>query len=196
MKILHLDSGTDWRGGQQQVDYLVSGLSRLGVEQHLVLCEKGELARRIGQSGLPVSTLPFSSELAPASILKMRKVMRRFEPAIIHAHDSRTLGMAAVLNLLGQPAKLIAVRRVAFPIRKNVFWKFKYQKSVDKIIAVSKFIRQQLIQAGLPPGKVELVYDGYACEEMESKRWSCASPAKAWTGRRRLGPRLYGPVHF
>jgi L-malate glycosyltransferase len=180
VKVLHLDSGADWRGGQQQIDYLVRGLSRLGVEQHLVLCEKGELARRIGQSGLSVSALPFSSELAPASILKMREAVRLFEPAIIHAHDSRTLGMAAVLNLLGQPAKLIAVRRVAFPIRKDVFWKFKYQKSVDKIIAVSKFSHQQLVQAGLPPGKIELVYDGYACKETESK----AGRAQA---RRKLG---------
>ena len=72
MKILHLDSGIDWRGGQQQVEYLVDGLRRLGLQQHLVLRKNGELARRLRQSRLPVSSLSLSSELAPLSILRLR----------------------------------------------------------------------------------------------------------------------------
>jgi L-malate glycosyltransferase len=167
VRILHLDSGIDWRGGQQQIDYLVGGLKRLGVQQHLVLRQNGELACRIRQAGLPVATLPLSSELAPASILQVRKIVRQFQPAIIHAHDSRTLGVATVLKLLGEKAKLVAARRVAFPIRKNLFWKLKYQKTVDKIITVSKYIREQLIHEGIAPGKLELVYDGYASDEIE-----------------------------
>jgi glycosyltransferase involved in cell wall biosynthesis len=167
VRILHLDSGIDWRGGQQQIDYLVGGLKRLGVQQHLVLRQKGELACRLRQSDLPVSTLSLSSELAPLSILRLRKIIKQFLPAIIHAHDSRTLGMAAVLKLLGEKAKLVAARRVAFPIRKNTLWDLKYGKAVDKIIAVSKFIRDQLIREGIAPGKVEVVYDGCAFDAIE-----------------------------
>jgi glycosyltransferase involved in cell wall biosynthesis len=170
VRILHLDSGIDWRGGQQQIEYLVGGLKRLGVQQYLVLRRKGKLACRLRQLGVPISTLSFSSELAPLSVLKLRKLISQFQPAIIHAHDSRTLGMAALLRFLGEKAKIAAARRVAFPIRKNPFWELKYGKAVDRIVAVSKFIRDQLIRAGIAPGKVELVYDGYAlgaiqCEE-------------------------------
>jgi len=169
VRILHLDSGINWRGGQQQIDYLVGGLRRLGVQQHLALRQKGALESCLGQSGLAVSALPLSSELSPVSILKLRRVVTQFQPAVIHAHDSRTLGMAAVLKLLGEKAKLVAARRVAFSIRKNPFWKLKYQRRVDRIIAVSQFIRDQLIREGIDPGKVELVYDGYASDLVQQE---------------------------
>ena len=166
MRILHLDSGPDWRGGQQQVEYLVTGLKRLGVEQHLVLRGNGKLAGRIHQTGLPVSSLPFSSELSPESIVRLWKIAGQFQPDLIHAHDSRTLGLAAILKLLGQEAKLVAARRVAFGISKNIFWKLKYQRAADRLITVSKFIREQLLKAGIGSDKIDVVYDGWASDEV------------------------------
>src|SRR5215510_957579 len=170
VRILHLDSGIDWRGGQQQIAYLVDGLRRLGVQQYLVLRRNGKLAWRLRELGVPISTLSFSSELAPLSVFRLRKLIRQFQPTIIHAHDSRTLGMVVLLSFLGEKAKIAAARRVAFPIRKNPLWELKYGKKIDRIIPVSKFIRDQLILEGIAPGKIELVYDGYAldsvpCEE-------------------------------
>src|SRR5438876_6184582 len=144
MKVLHLDSGMDWRGGQQQVYFLATGLRKLGVEQHLVLRRGGELIARVRRTELPVSALPLSSELAPTSFFQLAKIVRRFNPDIIHAHDSRTLGLAAVLKAFGDKWKLLAARRVPFRIGKNPFWRFKYQRKVDKIIAVSRFIRDLL----------------------------------------------------
>ena len=161
MKVLHLDSGMDWRGGQQQVYFLARGLRKLRIEQHLVLRKGGELAARIHNLGLPVSALSLSSELAPTSFFQLAKIVRRCKPHIIHAHDSRTLGLAAVLKALGGKWKLLAARRVAFGIGQNPFWKFKYQQRVDKIIAVSRFIRDLLVKEGIHPGSIEVIYDGY-----------------------------------
>jgi glycosyltransferase involved in cell wall biosynthesis len=168
VRILHLDSGIDWRGGQQQIHYLVTGLAQLGVVQQLVLREGSQLAHRIQETNVPRSTLPFVSELAPASVLRLKAIVKQFRPSLIHAHDSRTLGMAVVLKFLGERARLIAARRVAFPIRKNPLWRIKYQRKVDRIIAVSKFIRDQLLREGIASDKVEIIYDGYAFEAKES----------------------------
>ena len=77
--------------------------------------------------------------------------------------------MAVWLRLLGEKSRIVAARRVAFSIRKNPLWKLKYGKTADKLIAVSKFIRDQLIREGIAPGKVELVYDGYALGAIECK---------------------------
>jgi L-malate glycosyltransferase len=106
--------------------------------------------------------------LSPESIFKLWKIARQFQPDLIHAHDSRTLGLAAILKLLGQEVKLVAARRVAFQIRKNIFWRLKYQRAVDRIITVSKFIREQLLKAGIGSDKVEVVYDGWTSDEVGS----------------------------
>ncbi|PYV44194.1 MAG: hypothetical protein DMG06_07505 [Acidobacteria bacterium] len=169
MKVLHLDSGMDWRGGQQQVYFLATGLKKLGVEQRLVLRKGGELAARVHRLELAASALPLSSEWAPNSCFQLAKIVRRFSPDIIHAHDSRTLGLAAALKVFGGKWKLLAARRVAFSMGKNPFSKFKYQRKVDKIIAVSRFIRDLLIREGINPGRIVVIYDGYDLELMDSR---------------------------
>jgi glycosyltransferase involved in cell wall biosynthesis len=180
MKVLHLDSGINWRGGQQQVFYLASGLEKLGVEQHVVFREGSKLAARIQSLKLPLSTLPFSSEFSLASLYRLVKIRRQFNPDIIHAHDSRTLGLVAILKAMGERVKLVAARRVPFHIRRNPFWKFKYQRQTDKIIAVSKFILELLIEEGVQREKIQLVYDGFPFDSLRVQSDRSAS-------RRRYG---------
>ena len=40
MKVLHIDSGKTWRGGQRQLYFLVKGLKELGVEQYALISNK------------------------------------------------------------------------------------------------------------------------------------------------------------
>ncbi len=161
MKVLHLDSGVDWRGGQQQICHLVPGLERLGVEQHLVLKAGGRLASLIEKTNLMFSSLPYSSEWDFVSLYHLYRITQRFRPDIIHAHDSRTLGLAVLLKAFGERARVIAARRVAFSIRKNPLRKIKYQESTDRIIAVSFHIRDRLVKDGIDPRKIQVVYDGF-----------------------------------
>lgn len=160
MKILHLDSGRDWRGGQQQVAYLVRGLLNAGAQQHLIVRQSERVEARLRSLPVARSTLPFKSEWDIRSILRLAGVIRRFQPDIVHAHDSRTLGQAAVLRGLGRFSHLVGSRRVAFPIQGNPLWRWKYQRSPDKIIAVSRYVQDSLLAAGVSSNKIAVVYDG------------------------------------
>jgi L-malate glycosyltransferase len=175
MKVLHLDSGVNWRGGQQQVYYLASGLEKLGLEQHVVVREGSKLAARIQSLKLPLSTLPISSEFSLTSLCQLVKIRRQFNPDIIHVHDSRTLGMMAILKAFGEGVKLVAARRVPFRIRRNPFWRFKYQVETDRIIAVSRFIRELLIEEGVKPEKIQVVYDGFPFDSLRAPSDRAAS---------------------
>lgn len=161
MKVLHLDSGLEWRGGQQQVFYLASGLARAGVEQQLVLRRGSALARRAIESGLPHITLPLRSEADLVSAIKLRSVIGRFQPQIVHAHDGRTLGLAAAARAMGARSRFIAARRVAFTLRRNPLSAIKYQTVASRIIAVSQFVRDLLVSSGIDRRHVEVVYDGF-----------------------------------
>ncbi len=159
-RVLHLDSGPDWRGGQQQVFHLVAGLARRGLEQQLALRRQGALSQRATELRLPLSQLAFNSEADLSSILQLRRLIKDFCPDIIHAHDARTLGLAVTARFLGPSPKLIAARRVAFPISKNPFSRFKYQTAADRILAVSEFVRASLLASGVDPKRVVVIYDG------------------------------------
>ena len=160
MRVLHLDSGADWRGGQQQVLYLAEGLKSFPVEQHLIVRAGSSLSKRLQPLGLPVIALPFHSEWGPLSLFGLLGVIRKTRPQVIHAHDSRTLGMAVLLKAAGCYFHLVASRRVAFPLNANPLWRLKYQKFPDRIIAVSRHIRELLVQQGIAPGKVQVIHDG------------------------------------
>ena len=170
MKILHLDSGMTWRGGQQQLYFLTEGLKNKDIKQHLVIKKESSLVSRLENLGLPVTELSLSSEFDLKSMCKLGIVIRRFQPDVIHTHDSRTLGLAAFLKLVGFSFRIVASRRVAYSIRHNPLWKFKYSIGADRIIAVSNYVRNVLISDGVVPNQIEVVYDGV---DIPSEKYLC-----------------------
>jgi len=169
MKVLHLDSGLALRGGQHQVLQLTLGLARCGVEQLLVLRQGSEFERRAAQANLRFTALPFRSEGDLASALLLRKLITRFQPEIVHAHDARTLGLAALTWAMRTRCKIIAARRVAFPLRKNPLTAMKYRVVARRIIAVSRYVRDLLVASGVEERRVDVVYDGFDLKRISQR---------------------------
>jgi len=160
MRVLHLDSGLDFRGGQQQVLHLAAGLARAGVNQHLMVRRGGALERRLAEAGLPFATLPFRSEVDLLSACQLRMAIARLQPDIVHAHDAHTLGLAALAWATGARSPIIAARRVAFPVRRNLLSAIKYRLAARRIVAVSQCVCELLVAAGIDRRRVDVVYDG------------------------------------
>lgn len=169
MNVLHLDSGLAFRGGQQQVLQLAIGLARVGVEQQLVLRSGSVFERRAVEANLPFTTLSFRSEGDLISALQLRTAIRRFQPQIVHAHDARTLGLAALTWAMGTRSRIIAARRVAFPLRRNPLTAMKYRSVARRIIAVSQYVRALLVAAGVEERRVDVVYDGVDLSKVSQK---------------------------
>ena len=138
MRVLHLDSGRELRGGQRQALLLYEGLRRQGVEQQ-ILC-RGELLRR--SSGEPLSAL--------ATWRAARDV------DLIHAHDARAHTLAAVC---GRGRPVVVSRRVAFPVKTGALNRWKYGQAT-LFLAVSGFVRDRLLKAGVPANRIAVVPDG------------------------------------
>lgn len=140
MRILHIDTGRELRGGQHQLLLLVAGLAKRGHEQ--VLLARGAVRERFS-AGEP-------------TLLNLRKAAR--DADLIHAHDGRGHTLAALAST-GKP--LIVSRRVAFPVRENFLSRQKYARA-DHYIAISHHVRGRLLEAGIDASKVSVVYDGVA----------------------------------
>jgi hypothetical protein len=143
MRILHLDSGSEMRGGQWQVLRLMEGLRDKGYENVLLSRKGSPLAAVTQLRGLETHELTLLS------------VARWSRAEILHAHDARSHTAAALVG----NSRLAVSRRVAFPPQANPLSHWKYRRAAH-YIAVSHFVERTLLESGIDASKITVVYDG------------------------------------
>jgi hypothetical protein len=144
MRILHLDSGREMRGGQWQVLRLHKGLIAMGHDSLLLSRPGSPLLIRAKERGLPCE---------PLRPLRLAGLSRGFD--IVHAHDSRSHTLGAILAR----APLAVSRRVAFPVKNTAASRWKYRRAAV-FLAVSRFVARELVCAGVDENRIKVVYDG------------------------------------
>lgn len=179
MKILHVDTGLTWRGGQQQVFYLHQGLSRRGIETRLACSRGGELERRAAAAGLPVMGLPVRGEWDLLSALRLAREIRRRGVTHLHLHSSHAQTLGIVAARVAGRRNVIVTRRVDFVPRAHVFNHWKYGNRILRFIAISRAIREILERFGVPPERIRLVSSGVDLDR--------ARPGSGEAFRRELG---------
>ena len=170
MRVLHIDTGTGWRGGQQQVLWLMEALRARGCEQLLLASANSPLAHRVRNSGLPLAELALPA-MSLANLQTVRKNRGAFD--IIHGHDAHAHSLAALaaISSAGPHRPLVVSRRTAFPVA--ALGRLKYRKA-DAYIAVSDFVRRRLLEARVPDRKIHVVLDGVPPPPAESSGISAA----------------------
>lgn len=161
MKILHLSSERSWRGGEQQIAYLVKASILHGLEI-TVACKKGSAFETWCKSeNINHLSLSFSNELDFTTALKLKKYCNINHVDFIHAHSSHSHAMAIWSSILGCKSEIIVSRRVDFPIKNNFLSRFKFNhKSVKKYICVSNAIEKILRNDLKQPNKCVTVHSG------------------------------------
>jgi glycosyltransferase involved in cell wall biosynthesis len=160
LRILHIDTGRQMRGGQQQLLLLARGLRERGHEQVIACPDDSPLAARARQQGFRVTALGHGGLVRAASSL--RREAARAGIRILHAHDGRSQTISA-LGSLGLEVQRVATRRVTFmPPRLGTLGlhRLQYGPTCDAIIAVSRFVRDLLVGSGIAAAKIEVIYDG------------------------------------
>ncbi len=148
LKVLHLDSGKQMRGGQWQTLYLMVGQKTIGIEPRLLVRPGSPLEREAQQRGIPTGRL---------SLWSVANLSRKCD--LTHAHDARSHTIAAI----AAANRLVVARRVAFPLRQGFLSRWKY-RNADLYLAVSEFVARQLIAAGVDAQKIRVVPDGVPVE--------------------------------
>ena len=163
-RIVHLASGREWRGGQNQVLLLARALGARGdVDQTVVTGRDTLLARRLADAGVPVRPTGWTIGLSPAA-LRAAITECRAGPAILHAHDAHALTLAGVAGFLtGTP--FLATRRVDFHLRRPGLW-----RRAARLIAISDAVRNVLISDGIDPARIVRVHSGIDLEGVRRTR--------------------------
>lgn len=162
MRILHIDTGREMRGGQIQVIMLLNGLRDAGHDCVLLARESAPLWEHARNAG--VSTFP-------ANLTELW--FRSKNVDLVHAHDARAHTMAAIASRV----PFVVSRRVAFPVKRSFGSKWKYGRAA-RFLAVSKFVASELGRADVPVEKIDVVYDGVEIAQSTAE-WDPTRPAVA-----------------
>jgi glycosyltransferase involved in cell wall biosynthesis len=158
VRVLQVDSGREWRGGQNQVRLLCRELAGdRDVEQVLVTKRGSELARRAAADGAVTET-PWTWGFDPRAWVRLNLAVRAFKPDIVHAHDAHALLLAR--HAAGD-ARLVATRRVDFHVSRFSTW-----RRTDRVIAISAAVRNILVADGIPAAEITVVPDGIDPDEI------------------------------
>lgn len=166
MKILHLESGRNFYGGPAQVLYLLRGLAERDAE-NLLVCPPGSPLARLARASARVIEVPCGGDLDGRLAWRLAALLRRERPAVVHVHSRRGAdwwgGLAAAWS--GVPAVLS--RRVDSPEGRLAALKYRYYR---RVIAISRSVREQLLEAGVPGRKIDLVSSSVDAAGQQTER--------------------------
>jgi hypothetical protein len=161
VRVLHIDTGRELRGGQHQLLMLLEGLAERGHESILLAradsplsaAAKDDRGRWKVESAGPRAIMSWSSRVD-----------------IVHAHDARSHTLAALFSR----KTFVASRRVSFPVRTSLASRWKYRKPAI-YLAVSRTVADRLQKAGIAGNRIRIVPDGVPKRPL-LWRWSAHTP--------------------
>jgi glycosyltransferase involved in cell wall biosynthesis len=157
MRILLVDLGRDYRGGQQQAMLLLQGLAVRGHEPYLLAMRDSELARHAQEAGIPthVASRTFRQFRSAATI---REILSKHRPDVLHANEPHAL-TAAWIARTHRHIPIVASRRVIFPLSRGAISLARY-RAAARIVAVSQCVAGALGGSELPADHVTVIPDG------------------------------------
>lgn len=170
IKILYVVSGDLWAGAEAQVAALVDRLALdPDISLRAVVLNRGELAKRIELAGVPVTVLDESRLSSIAILGGIRRVIRGYDPHVVHTHRSKenVLGSMAA-HLEGRRASLRTVHGASehgvswWRLDKQLYraldrWAARHWQRVA--VAVSEDLGR-VLTADLPGAKICVIHNG------------------------------------
>jgi hypothetical protein len=105
LRVLHLDSGREWRGGQRQVYLLARGQRELGHEPVVIGPPDAPLVSRLRSVGVTAAEVRMRGDWDVAAASRVRAALRTWNADVIHAHDAHAhaIALAALIGRRSVP---------------------------------------------------------------------------------------------
>ena len=156
-RILHVDSGGEWRGGQRQLLLLARTLRDRGYEPLVVAAPGSALVQRLRRAGLATSAIPIRGDWDLVAARRIRALARTWNAEIVHAHDAASHAVSLIALLDRPRIPLVVTRRISQPPRGI---RRQYAARVARFIAASAVVRDALLRSGVTPDRIDIVHPG------------------------------------
>lgn len=158
MRILHSESSTGWGGQENRTLNEMIAMRERGHEMAVVSRPGARILERALEAGFPTHAVDMRGALDLPAIIRLRRVMREFRADIVNTHSGRDTELAGIAarSLGKRRPRIVRTRHLALPITSTI----TYRMLTDRVVAVSRFVRDYLISAGIPSWQVVAVPTG------------------------------------
>jgi glycosyltransferase involved in cell wall biosynthesis len=160
LRILEIyPKGDFFTGAAIQLRDLASGLAARGHQVTVVTPPSAAWAARCREAGLGYVGIPMRRPYDLRSAWRLARLIRRQRIQIAHAHKGRARTLTLLAGLMGAPVRLVLNRGVSFkvgPVHRVGYT----SRRVHAIVAVCQSIKDGLVAAGVPAGKIHVIYSG------------------------------------
>jgi len=162
MKILHISTIREWRGGDNQMLTTYNILKDHRELSQIILCpEDSVLFQKCKKGKIPVFSAPRKSKFSLAFLKTIIKVVKEENVDVIHVHDSTALTLSLFSLKFLPKVKLVYSRKRNNKVKSNYFKKLKYNNPrITKILCVSQAVKEVLLPVLKDPNKAVVIYDG------------------------------------
>lgn len=160
LKTLHIDSEKLWGGGQRQVAGLCTHLRDWGHDVKLVCRPGSKLESWASDTGIESIPVEMRSTMSLGSVLKLRSVIARQRPDVVHLHASRAHVLGSAAARLAGAKLVIATRRMDGLVKMVWPNTSAYGTWTTALVAISGAVRDVMVGCGVDPSKIRLIPDG------------------------------------
>ena len=169
LKILYVDTERVWRGGQDQLFSLILGIRDRQHQVWLAAPSDSPLNGKAQQSGIETFSFNQRNELSPWAFSQLWNILRQQDFDIIHLNTPRPIILGGLASkLCGIPLRVCS-RRVNFPLRSPLS-RLKYNWMQESVVTVSVSIRRTLIEGGVRPDLIKVIYEGVDLDWLDSQQ--------------------------
>jgi glycosyltransferase involved in cell wall biosynthesis len=131
------------------------------------------VVRGLVDSGLSVTVIPIAPRAYLTERRKVAEVLRSLKPSLVHSHGYRVDVLdAPVARRLGIPT-VTTLHGFTAGGRANRFYEYlqiRACRQFDAVVSVSGPIRDRLVEAGVPRGRVHLIRNAWAADRPALER--------------------------
>lgn len=187
LNILQLVSGEGKAGSTRSVIFLIGGLRKRGHKVIVAASPGSYNYQLLTEQGFNPVEIEMKSRYDIKSIRKIINLCGQERIDVINANLSTDRYLAIWAKFLGAKARIILTRRAMS--RTSPLISFLYQFGADRIVAVSKAVKDSLCTQGIPSQIVEVIHNGIDIEPFEH-----ISPQQIEELRGQYGISLYDKV--
>jgi glycosyltransferase involved in cell wall biosynthesis len=153
LTVLYVSNSAGFSGAEESLCQLVRKIPETDFRKFALISLEGELTKQLREATARVicPNRDFSAQTID-NLAYLCKVCERIKPHIIHLNGFDGFPVLAVSHFLNIPLIVHARNGVIEPYEQ-------YARAAARIIAVSNFIRRQILSLGIAPEKISVIYD-------------------------------------
>lgn len=155
LRIIHSEAATSFGGQEQYIYQMMTAMRERGHHMEAICQPHAVLAQRLRDDGFTVHTLLMDGPANFAKgVVRLRKVLRQGRFDVLNTHSRRDTILAGTAARLAGTPLIVRTRHLA----KRVGSLFSYTVIPHRVTTASNFVRNHLIERGVPPDHVATVY--------------------------------------